>query len=44
VHVTNLLLDEGADENAEGGIALRAASRRGHEAVVLVLLDRGAIV
>jgi ankyrin repeat protein len=41
-----LLLDKGADVNAHGGYygnALQAASERGHEAVVRLLRDRGAV-
>jgi ankyrin repeat protein len=39
------LLDKGADVNAQGGEfgnALYAASEGGHEAVVKLLLDKGA--
>jgi hypothetical protein len=42
---TRLLLDEGAEVNAQGGLygnALQAASSRGHEQVVTTLLDKGA--
>jgi len=45
--VTSLLLDEGANVNAQGGRysnALQAASFRGHEAVVRLLVDKGANV
>ena len=45
--VVELLLDKGADVNAQGGDfsnALQAASFRGHEAVVKLLLDKGANV
>jgi ankyrin repeat protein len=40
-----MLLDKGADVNAQGGEysnALQAASARGDEAVVKMLLDKGA--
>ncbi|KAH7128264.1 hypothetical protein B0J11DRAFT_524487 [Dendryphion nanum] len=43
--ITGLLLDKGANLNAEGGIygsALQAASFGGHEQVVKLLLDKGA--
>ncbi|KAF2022452.1 hypothetical protein EK21DRAFT_83342, partial [Setomelanomma holmii] len=43
--VVKLLLDKGADVNAQGGEygkALLAASARGDEAVVKLLLDKGA--
>lgn len=45
--VTRLLLEEGADVNAQGenyGHALQAASVNGHEAVVRLLLEKGAHV
>jgi hypothetical protein len=45
--VTRLLLDAGADINAQGGFygsALQAASEGGHEAVVRLLLDKDADV
>ncbi|KAF2818132.1 ankyrin, partial [Ophiobolus disseminans] len=45
--VVKLLLDKGADVNAEGrpyGNALQAASSGGHEAVVMLLLDKGTNV
>jgi ankyrin repeat protein len=46
--VVKLLVDKGADVNAQGGLygnALQAAvSYRGHEAVVRLLLDKGADV
>jgi ankyrin repeat protein len=45
--VTRLLLDKGAEVNAQGGDygnALQAASYRGHEQVVKTLLDKGAEV
>jgi len=44
--VTSLLLDKGADVNAQGGYygnALQAASLGGHEAVVRLLVDKGAV-
>jgi ankyrin repeat protein len=43
--VVKLLLDKGADLNAQGGEygnALQAAAARGHEQVVKLLLDKGA--
>jgi hypothetical protein len=43
--VTRLLLDAGADVNAQGGLfgnALQAASLRGYEQIVKMLLDAGA--
>ncbi|KAF2647015.1 hypothetical protein K491DRAFT_615416, partial [Lophiostoma macrostomum CBS 122681] len=43
--VAKLLLDKGADVNAQGGLygnALQAASIKGHEQVVKLLLDKGA--
>jgi ankyrin repeat protein len=43
--VVKLLLDKGADPNAQGGFygnALQAASEEGHEQVVKLLLDKGA--
>jgi ankyrin repeat protein len=45
--VVKLLLDKGADVNAQGGCynnALQAASQEGHEQVVKLLLDKGADV
>jgi preprotein translocase subunit YajC len=45
--VTRLLLDKGAEVNAQGGHygnALQAALARGHEQVVKMLLDKGAKV
>ena len=45
--MVKLLLDEGADVNAQGrryGNALQAASEGGHKAVVKLLLDKGADV
>jgi hypothetical protein len=45
--ITRLLLDEGAEVNAQGGRygnALQAASAGGHEQVVKMLLDKGAEV
>ena len=45
--ITGLLLDAGADVNAQGGKygnALRAASYKGHEQIVKMLLDAGADV
>jgi len=43
--LVQILLDRGADVNAEGGFdgnALQAAFSRGHKKVVQILLDRGA--
>jgi hypothetical protein len=43
--VTRLLVDKGADVNAQGGEngnALQAASAEGHETVVRLLIDKGA--
>ena len=43
--MVKLLLDRGANVNAQGGHygnALQAASEGGHEAVVKLLLDKGA--
>jgi len=45
--MAEMLLDKGADINAQGGTfgnALQAASFRGHEAVVRLLLNKGADV
>jgi ankyrin repeat protein len=45
--ITRLLLERGADVNAQGGVygnALQAASREGYEAVVRLLVDKGADV
>jgi ankyrin repeat protein len=45
--IVKLLVDKGADVNAQGGEygnALQAASYEGHEAVVRLLLDKGANV
>ncbi|KAK5213084.1 hypothetical protein LTR47_006963 [Exophiala xenobiotica] len=45
--VVRILLDHGADVNAEGGQygnALQAALKGGHEKMVLMLVDRGADV
>ena len=45
--MVKLLLDKGADVNAQGGRygnALYVASERGHEQVVKLLLDKGADV
>ncbi|KAI1559318.1 ankyrin repeat domain containing protein [Pyrenophora tritici-repentis] len=45
--MANLLLDKGAEVNAQGGRygnALQAASERGYEQVVKTLLDAGAEV
>jgi ankyrin repeat protein len=45
--VVRILLDKGADVNAQGGRygnALRAASEGGHEKVVKMLLDKDAVV
>lgn len=42
--MVKLLLDKGADVNAQGGLygnTLRAASYRGHEQVVKLLLSKG---
>jgi ankyrin repeat protein len=44
--IVKLLLDKGANVNAQGGnfgSALQAASFEGHEAEVKLLLDRGAV-
>ena len=44
-NVMQMLLDQGADVNAQGGEygnALQAASFKGHEKVVQMLLDHGA--
>jgi len=41
-----ILIDVGADVNARGGYygnALQAASTRGHEKVVQILIDAGAV-
>jgi hypothetical protein len=46
-YITRLLLDKGADVNAQDGLygnALQAASNNGNEAVVRLLLDKGADV
>ena len=45
--IVKLLLENGADVNAKGGvfwIALHAASQRGEEAIVKLLLENGAEV
>ena len=45
--IVTMLLDKGADVNAQGGYygnALQAASSRGHDQVVQMLLDKGADV
>jgi hypothetical protein len=45
--ITRLLINQGADVNAQGGYygnALHAASERGHEQTVKTLLDKGAEV
>ncbi|SLM38546.1 vegetative incompatibility protein het-e-1 [Lasallia pustulata] len=45
--VVQMLLDKGADVNAQGGMygnALQAASSRDHDQVVQMLLDKGADV
>jgi ankyrin repeat protein len=45
--MTRMLLEKGADVNAQGGYygsALQAASARGHNEVVTLLLDKGADV
>ena len=39
-----LLLEKGANVNAQGGNALKAASYEGHEAAVQLLLEEGADV
>ena len=47
VQLVKLLLDKGADVNAQGGFnsnALHAASSGGHEQIVKLLLDKGAVV
>ena len=44
--VVQMLMDAGADVNAQGGgygNALQAASERGHEKVVQMLIDAGAV-
>jgi ankyrin repeat protein len=44
--VVSLLVDKGADVNAQGGAygnALQTASYGGHEAVVRLLRDKGAV-
>ncbi|KFY31801.1 hypothetical protein V493_00784 [Pseudogymnoascus sp. VKM F-4281 (FW-2241)] len=46
-NIASLLVEEGADVNAQGGDygnALQAASRRGHDKIVEVLLSKGADV
>ncbi len=45
--IVQIMLDRGADVNAQGGIygnALQIASWIGHEKIVQILLDRGAVV
>ncbi|KAK4220982.1 ankyrin repeat-containing domain protein, partial [Podospora fimiseda] len=45
--IVKLLLDKGADVNAQGGFygnALQAASSEGHQQIVKLLLDKGADV
>lgn len=40
-----VLLENGADVNAQGGVygnAMQAASSRGHEAIIALLLENGA--
>ncbi|PSN59252.1 hypothetical protein BS50DRAFT_475913, partial [Corynespora cassiicola Philippines] len=47
VEMAKLLLDKGANVNAEGGEygnALQEASDRGHKEIVQLLLDKGANV
>ncbi|KAH8813960.1 hypothetical protein DL96DRAFT_1821161 [Flagelloscypha sp. PMI_526] len=46
-HIVQLLIEEGADVNLQGGahgLALQAAARRGHYAVVRYLVEKGADV
>jgi ankyrin repeat protein len=43
--IVKMLLDRGANDNAQGGYygnALQAASEEGHEQIVEMLLNRGA--
>ena len=43
--IANLLLEKGADVNAQGGLygnALQAASSCGHEVILNLLLEKGA--
>ena len=45
--IVRILLERGADVNAEGGCfgnALQAASLEGHNTMVLILLEQGADV
>ena len=45
--IAKLLIEKGADVNAQGGdykTALHAASLRGHEAIARLLIEKGADV